>query len=131
MQPHRDWSELALANGVDVYRYQFTKENGYYGTNHSGEMIYCYGNLEKSSKQFAYDESDYSLSKTMVSYWANFVKTGDPNGEGIANWPKWENPSDGLMELGAHLGVIEEKAKKAYVILDAWKLREQARSQEA
>ena len=125
MQPHMDWSKLALENGEDVYRYQFTKENGYYATFHSGEMIYCYGNIDKNGKAFAYDESDYALSKTMVSYWANFAKNGDPNGGGIPNWPKWTSVDDPLHELGSKIGPIEEKAKKAYTILDSWKLRMQ------
>lgn len=131
MQPHVDWSKMSLASGSDVYRYQFTKENGYYGTYHSGEMIYCYGNLDKSSQQFAYDASDWELSSKMVSYWANFVKTGDPNGEGLPSWPKWTGENDPLMELNVEPKPIEETAKKAYPILDAWKLREAAKEGES
>ena len=127
MQPHRDWSRLAFDNGEDVYRYQFTKENGYYGTNHSGEMIYCYGNLDKSNKQFAYDESDYELSRKMVSYWANFAKTGNPNGEGLPIWEKMSDYNSPLLELGKEIRPIEEKANRAYKILDEWKLREEAK----
>ena len=127
MQPHRDWSRLALDNGEDVYRYQFTKENGYYGTNHSGEMVYCYGNIEKSNKQFAYDESDYELSRKMVSYWANFAKTGNPNGQGLPAWEKMSDYDSPLLELGKEIRPIEEKANRAYRILDEWKLREEAK----
>jgi len=127
MQPHRDWSRLAFDNGEDVYRYQFTKENGYYATNHSGEMIYCYGNLDKSNKQFAYDESDYELSRKMVSYWANFAKTGNPNGEGLPTWEKMSDYNSPLLELGKEIRPIEEKANRAYKILDEWKLREEAK----
>ena len=123
MQPHLDWSNLAVSKGEDVYRYQFTKENGYYGTFHSGEMIYCYGNLDKSSHSFAYDESDYALEKTMVAYWTNFIKTGNPNGEGLPAWGKWAKESDPLQELGARIGPIQEEAGKAYPIIDNWKAR--------
>ena len=124
MQPHRDWSYLAFDNGEDVYRYQFTKENGYLGTNHSGEMVYCYGNLDKTGKSFAYDQSDYDLSKTMVSYWANFVKSGNPNGEGLPTWEKMSAHNSPLLELGKEIAPIEEKAERAYRILDEWKNRE-------
>lgn len=123
MQPHLDWSNLAVSKGEDVYRYQFTKENGYYGTFHFGEMIYCYGNLDKSSHSFAYDESDYALEKTMVAYWTNFIKTGNPNGEGLPAWDKWTKESDPLQELGANIGPIQEEARKAYPIIDNWKAR--------
>ncbi|CCX38236.1 carboxylesterase [Clostridium sp. CAG:1013] len=30
---------------------------------------------------------DWELAKAVSGYWANFVKTGDPNGEGL---PRWE-----------------------------------------
>ena len=118
--PHHTWSNMALANGVDVYRYQFTKENGFYGTYHSGEMIYCYGNISKSAHQFAYDQSDLELSNTMLSYWANFVKTGNPNGSGLPTWNKYQNKTDKVQELGAHVGSIDDKYLALYDIFDGY-----------
>ena len=29
---------------------------------------------------------DYKLSECMVDYWANFMRNGDPNGEGLPVW---------------------------------------------
>ncbi len=124
IMPHHSWSNMALTNGVDVYRYQFTKENGYHGTYHSGEMVYCYGNLYMSEKQFAYDESDYKLEQQMVSYWANFVKTGNPNGEGLPTWNKYQNSTDKVMELGSNVGAIDDKYLNLYDIIDLYLTRE-------
>ena len=75
---HYCWTRLAAANGIPVYEYYFTKENGRLGPWHSGEMIYCYGNIPEKSKLFT--DADRNLSRVMLSYWANFAKTGDPNG---------------------------------------------------
>ena len=124
IMPHHSWSNMALANGEDVYRYQFTKENGFHGTYHSGEMVYCYGNLYKSDKQFAYNESDYKLEEQMVGYWANFVKTGNPNGEGLPTWNKYQNSTDKVMELGSNVGAIDDKYLELYSIIDQYLERE-------
>ena len=81
--PHHSWSRAALNSNTKVYRYQFTKENGYYGTYHSGEMIYAYGNVYKSPYDYRYDESDILLSNKMLNYWSNFVKVGNPNSKNL------------------------------------------------
>jgi carboxylesterase type B len=51
-----------------------------------------------------WEDSDYSLAEVMSSYWANFVKNGDPNGEGLANWPAYDTRTDMQMELGTNIG---------------------------
>ena len=96
--PHESWSKMAIANGEKVYRYYFTKDNGYYGAYHSGEIIYAYGNIERSRQGFAYDDKDKALSKSMVAYWTNFIKTGDPNQSDL---PRWESADSGfIIEFG-------------------------------
>ena len=42
----------------------------------------------------------------MSSYWANFIKSGDPNGEGLPFWPS-ANENYGYMELGEELKAHE------------------------
>ena len=122
IMPHHVWSNMAVASPKTskVYRYQFTKENGYYGTYHSGEMIYAYGNLSLSPRQFAYDESDYKLQDTMLNYWVNFVKNGDPNGEGLPTWEEYKTNTDPVMELGENVGKIQDIYLKTYEILDEY-----------
>ena len=56
------------------------------GAVHSAEIEYAMGNLPLN-KVFAWTEDDYKVSKTMQSYFVNFIKTGNPNGKGLANWP--------------------------------------------
>ena len=119
IQPHHSWSNMAKNNNIPVYRYQFTKENGYHGTYHSGEMPYCYGNLKLSGKTFAYDESDYKLEKTMLTYWSNFAKTGNPNGEGLPTWDEYTSNGQ-VMELGEHVGPFEDKYLALYDLIDRY-----------
>ena len=32
------------------------------------------------------EDKDFEISRQMVNAWANFMKTGDPNGEGVPEW---------------------------------------------
>ena len=120
MYPHHSWTNMALSSGVKVYRYHFTKENGYYGTYHSGEMVYCYGNVKKSPYDYRYNDSDVKLSETMLTYWTNFAKTGNPNSEGLQNWPlfSYENPD--IIELGNNVGPIKDPYGDLYPIIEAF-----------
>ena len=115
--PHHSWSKLALEAGDTVYRYQFTKENGYYGTYHSGEMIYAYGNVSKSKYKFRYNDSDIALSNTMLKCWSNFAKYGNPNGLEAESWTNWNN-NDKVYEFGSNVGIINDKYKELYKIID-------------
>ena len=112
--PHFSWSNAAYNAGSTVYRYQFTKENGYYGTYHGGEIVYAYGNLSRSTRQFAYNDSDRALSEKMVAYWTSFVKTGNPG----ADWSAYD-PSNpiAVKELGVNLDMREDRYTKLYPIL--------------
>ena len=115
--PHHSWSKLAKEAGDTVYRYQFTKENGYYGTYHSGEMIYAYGNIAKSKHKFRYNNDDIKLSNEMLKYWSNFAKYGNPNGMEAEKWLAW-NDDNKVYELGSNIGTINDKYVKLYGIID-------------
>lgn len=129
INPHESWSNMAINNGVKVYRYQFTKDNGYYGTYHSGEMIYVYGNLYRSKHQFAYNESDYKLQDIMVKYFTNFIKYGNPNEDGFPVWNEY-NDSNDIMELGEHVGMFSDRYKDLYPIINGYIDREIERKKE-
>ena len=118
MQPHQSWSKYALDAGVNVYRYQFTKENGYHSTYHAGEMVYAYNSFDKSGHSFAYNQSDYDLGKTMIIYWSNFAKTGNPNSESVPNWPEYNVTDYKIMELGSNVGLIDDPYLPLYPLID-------------
>lgn len=57
------------------------------GAPHAAEIEYAMGNLDRI-KEFAWTDDDYKASDTMFKFFANFVKTHNPNGEGLPEWPK-------------------------------------------
>ena len=67
---------------------------------HSGELWYTFGSLrENVPPARKWHELDYQVADAVTSYWANFIKTGDPNGEGLEKWPA-SGEKRGWMDLG-------------------------------
>lgn len=57
------------------------------GARHSQELAYCWGNLHLFP-DINYGEDDKKVSVLMQDYFANFIKTGNPNANGLPQWPK-------------------------------------------
>ncbi len=56
------------------------------GAVHSAEIEYALGNLS-TNPIYAWTRDDYKVSNTMESFFANFIKTGNPNGPDLPEWP--------------------------------------------
>jgi para-nitrobenzyl esterase len=89
------------------------------GAPHACEIEYCMGNLHLI-KDYAWTADDYKVSETMFNYFANFIKTGNPNGAKLPDWPaaKAGDATPPVMILDT-----ESKAEKAtndtrYLFLD-------------
>lgn len=78
----------ARTSGKPVYRYYYTRPRpGQEGAGHSVEIEYAMGNLA-GNKVYAWTDDDRALSAQMQDYFANFIKTGNPNGAGLPEWPQ-------------------------------------------
>jgi len=64
------------------------------GASHASEIEYAMGNLA-GNKVYNWGPDDYKVSATMENYFANFIKTGNPNGNGLPEWPA--NKTEGVM----------------------------------
>ncbi|MCR5054772.1 MAG: carboxylesterase family protein, partial [Lachnospiraceae bacterium] len=113
---HYTWSRYMADEGRPVYEYWFTKENKGLSVNHAGEMPYFYGNL--STQPQNYDESDYELSDTIMDYIENYVRTGDPNGEGLPKWDDFSIDENKVLELGNEVKMTDDKYMDIYEALD-------------
>ncbi len=120
----RTWAELAVQAGQPAYLYHFVHvpELPEYGQSlgafHAAEIPYVFGNLTLS--EWKLSEEDQEVSRLLSSYWRNFARTGDPNGEGLAHWPKFGLERGEVMELGAKPRVIEHHLKTKLDVMSAF-----------
>jgi para-nitrobenzyl esterase len=85
------------------------------GAVHSAEIEYALGNLA-SNKVFAWTPDDYQVSKTMQGYFANFIKTGNPNGAGLPTWPAAS--AGQVMHLDVKTRVEPDQTRARYLFLE-------------
>jgi para-nitrobenzyl esterase len=88
------------------------------GAVHSAEIEYAMGNLD-TNKVYAWTPDDYAVSEIMHRYFANFCRTGDPNGQGLPSWPA-ANRGDSVqvMRLAVDSNVEPERHRDRYLFLD-------------
>ena len=82
-----NWSLAEQLHGrAPAYVYYFDRKlpGNEDGAFHSAELWYTFHTLSRCWRPM--EERDYVLADAMSGYWANFVKTGDPNGEGLPQW---------------------------------------------
>jgi para-nitrobenzyl esterase len=78
------------------------------GAPHAFEIEYAMGNLDKNPV-YAWTAQDHQISKTMLTYFSNFIKTGDPNGAGLSKWAPITKP-EGATFMNIGLKTQSEKA---------------------
>jgi para-nitrobenzyl esterase len=96
--PTRELARLHAHNGYPTYRYIFsrgTKQFAQLGAHHGCELAYVFGfgPLAKT------DAADQKVVDLMQGYWLGFAAKGDPNGQGLPNWPKLAAGADTLIEI--------------------------------
>jgi para-nitrobenzyl esterase len=96
--PTWKWFDLQRRTGAPTYYYYFTRVRPRFaadtsgnplpwGAVHSGEIEYALGNLD-ANPLYAWTDDDRKVSANMSAYFANFIKTGNPNGGTLPAWPK-------------------------------------------
>jgi para-nitrobenzyl esterase len=86
------------------------------GAVHSAEIEYAMGNLATNTV-YAWTAEDYQVSKVMQEYFANFIRTGDPNGKGLPGWPQFRSNQKLVIDVQTRAVPTPERAR--YDFLDS------------
>ncbi|MDE0692534.1 MAG: carboxylesterase family protein [Gammaproteobacteria bacterium] len=105
--PMRAWARAMATVPSDAYLYWFTwappiEESERYGAFHAAEIGYVFGNLELFDATPT--DADRALSERMATIWTEFARTGNPNGEGLPEWPAYTRENEAYMEFGETVG---------------------------
>jgi para-nitrobenzyl esterase len=101
------WARLQAATGRSpVYYFSFQQQPPFptdsvyagWGASHFAELWYVFDHLDQSP--WHWTSSDLTVAADISEYWANFAKSGDPNGAGLPPWPVFENTASQVQYLG-------------------------------
>lgn len=89
------------------------------GAVHSAEIEYALGNLSLNNV-YSWSPDDYKVSKAMQEYFANFIKKGDPNGQGLPPWrtANGDAGAGAVMRLDVESRAEPDKYRARYLFLD-------------
>jgi para-nitrobenzyl esterase len=118
--PLADQSRVAgLAGGTAAKSGSSSEVAQPVGAPHACEIEYCMGNLDLI-KDYSWAEEDYKVSSTMLSYFANFIIKGNPNGDQLPLWAPAESndTTPPVMVIDVESKSIEAKDDARYLFLD-------------
>jgi para-nitrobenzyl esterase len=112
----REWAR-AVGDSNDVYLYFFSHAppvfrlyrpeapelSGYEvgdrsaGAYHSGDLAFAFNNVGVVG--VGWDDRDRELSEELSSYWVNFARTGNPNGDRLPEWPAYDETGEQAIEF--------------------------------
>jgi len=100
---HLAWVKIRTENlKLPTWQYVFARKDRERGAQHGMEIPFVFRTLETcaTGEMSEYTTGDYALMDIISGYWTNFIKTGNPNGEGLPGWDaKAENTGHMRLDL--------------------------------
>ncbi|PYH92491.1 carboxylesterase [Aspergillus ellipticus CBS 707.79] len=117
-----DWYAGGATSDVYTYYWTHAPPIGGQGAYHGSELYYAFGVIPYVDETAGWTAEDYEVQEQMSNYWANFIKTGNPNGGNLTHWPA-SSEDRTTMWLGDSWGAsfITESEKRVQFILDYYK----------
>ncbi|XP_020840862.1 liver carboxylesterase 1-like [Phascolarctos cinereus] len=99
-------------SGEPTYLYEFQHRSSVWGdlkpatvkADHADDIFSVFGSpfLRNGSPK-----EEKQLSRMVMKYWANFARNGNPNGEGLPKWPRYDHNEEYF-----HINITPKAAKK-------------------
>lgn len=117
LEPARFVAQTLAAQGVPVWEFRFSyvassMRKQWTGAPHATEIPFVFDTV-KAKYGAALSPEDERIAQQTNTYWANFAKTGNPNGAGLPVWPPYAGKQDKLMDFTLLGPVAKADARKA------------------
>jgi para-nitrobenzyl esterase len=113
---------LAGYNNQPTFLYQVahmpTDKPGFpnYGAFHTSEVPYALHTLHLWQRPW--QQHDYDVQQLMSSYWVQFIKTGNPNGNGLPEWKLYNKAKGAILEIDTKTIIKPGLFKKEFDLLE-------------
>lgn len=127
-------NDLARARSTlaPVYSYEYQDENvpGKFkatagipklGAFHAAEVASVMGASDSAVNYAAFSPEQLWLARQMRSYWANFARSGNPNGSGLAQWPAQDQSGLEVLALAPQGITLDKQFRSAHQCDSLWR----------
>ena len=132
-EPGRMAARAFVAKRAPAYMYQFgyvpaaMKQRAPYGAGHGSEVSFVFNTLNaRWGNPGEATPEEKELARIMNTYWTNFAKTGNPNGNGLTNWPLYDTQKEQILDIeldGKPVSKPDPRKARFNVIEKAFKKR--------
>ena len=113
----------AEQGGAEVYQYYFSwptpVEGGMWSATHALDIGFVFDNVEKSASMSGTGERQQALADVMSEAWLAFARSGDPNHEGLPEWPAYDTENRATMVFDDESMVVNDPRGRERAIIDA------------
>jgi para-nitrobenzyl esterase len=105
-EPARMTARAFTKKRAPAYMFQFgyvpiaARERSRYGAGHGSDIAFVFNTLNArwGAPQEATAE-EKELARIMGTFWTNFAKTGNPNGNGVPYWPLYDTKKEEILNI--------------------------------
>lgn len=114
-------NDKAGLNSAPVYMYLFTWQSpvfdGKYKALHCMELPFVFDNIDLANHMTGGGKEAHKLANKMSKAWINFARTGNPNHDGLPEWPAYTSKNTATMHFDSTCEVKPQLDKELFEIV--------------